>query len=149
MAESASILISIMYFYYFLDLEFLLRSHCQKLRVLEKLHGNAHLLIPKVEGCSTSLAMRVYHECDVSSSSNNTHNNFDTDCLQHFFQSFQLAVVFFILPTGKTQQAQLDDPNSSFHCAQRLADMESTNPSSVCPFANLNVSIRTCVKCTT
>ncbi len=93
-----------------LDLEFLLRSYCQKIRVVERLYGEAHLLITKVANTISSLAIRV---CE-------TEDESDDATVAKFFDSFQMAVVFFVLPT-KHMHILLDDINSSFHRAQRLA----------------------------
>jgi hypothetical protein len=102
------------------DLEFQLRLHCQKLRVVEKLSG-AHLLLPE-----SSLAVRAYYPCDLPSleqeASKDAGGNLDG--LQVFLQSFRLAVVLFVLPV-EAQRAQLDNPQSIFHRAQRIVNQPS------------------------
>ena len=104
------------------DLEFMLRSHCQKLRVVEKLSG-AHLLIPS----ESSLAIRAYFSCDLedlarrqTEVANNEDENDDFDGLKAFMTSFKLVVVLFIIPGFEKQREQLDDDSSFFHRAQRL-----------------------------
>jgi len=104
------------------DLEFMLRSHCQKLRVVEKLSG-AHLLIPS----ESSLAIRAYFSCDLedlarrqTEVANNEDENDDFDGLKAFMSSFKLVVVLFIIPGFEKQREQLDDDSSFFHRAQRL-----------------------------
>ena len=116
------------------DLEYLLQSECRTLRVVERLHGGSHLLIPKVggNGSTSSLALRVYHECDApiqntvpaSTTRNNpfqTEAQDDTEYLANFFKSFKLTVVFFLLPSPDVQMMQLSNPNSFFQRAQTLA----------------------------
>jgi hypothetical protein len=107
-------------------LEFQLRLHCQKLRIVEKLSG-AHLLLPE-----SSMAVRAYYPCDLPSlqkqqqASEDADADDDLDGLQAFLQSFRLAVVLFVLPPGQgVQRAQLDDPHSIFHRAQRIVNKPS------------------------
>jgi hypothetical protein len=107
-------------------LEFQLRLHCQKLRIVEKLSG-AHLLLPE-----SSMAVRAYYPCDLPSlqkqqqASEDGDGDDNLDGLQAFLQSFRLAVVLFVLPPGQgVQRAQLDDPQSIFHRAQRIVNKPS------------------------
>jgi hypothetical protein len=94
----------------------MIRSHCQKLRVVEKLSG-AHLLIPS----ESSLAVRAYFPCDLEDHSvaSGYCKSDDFDNLHAFLNSFKLALVLFILPLDK-QREQLDNPSSFLHRAQRL-----------------------------
>jgi hypothetical protein len=100
----------------------MLRSHCQKLRVVEKLSG-AHLLIPS----ESSLAVRAYFPCDLEEHSVVSDcKSDDFDNLHAFLNSFKLALVLFILPLDK-QREQLDNPSSFFHRAQRLVQSVTIN----------------------
>ena len=94
-----------------------MRLRCQKLRVVEKLSG-AHLLLPE-----SSLAVRAYYPCDLPSLQQQASKDAggDLDGLQAFTQSFRLAVVLFVLPV-EAQRAQLDNPRSIFHRAQRIVN---------------------------
>ena len=95
----------------------MLRSHCQKLRVVEKLSGGSHLLIPSEQ---PSIAIRAYFPCDLEELSPSTcQDDDDFDNLRTFLNSFKSALVMFILPLDK-QREQLDNPNSFFHRAQRV-----------------------------
>jgi hypothetical protein len=105
----------------------MLRPHCQKLRVVEKISG-AHLMFPS----ESSLAVRVYFPCDLEDllllparkkkkdNGNDNDANDDFDNLFSFLKSFRLALVLFILPQNKQRQEQLDNPSSYFHRAQRI-----------------------------
>jgi hypothetical protein len=108
------------------DLEFMLRPHCQKLRVVEKISG-AHLMFPS----ESSLAVRVYFSCDLEDlllrkkkdkdhDNDNDDDDGDFDNLSSFLKTFRLALVLFILPQNKQRQEQLDNPSSYFHRAQRI-----------------------------
>jgi hypothetical protein len=88
-----------------------------------RLLGGAHLLLPKVAGTTSSLAIRIY---DDEHEIVNHHQEDSRSTLDVFFQSFQMAVVFFILPQQEMQREQLDDPNSLFHYAQRVIRKENT-----------------------
>lgn len=98
---------------FIIDLEFLLRSHCRNpIRVVERLGTQAaHLLLPKVAGTTRSLAIRLIEDVNTES---------EQQLMTIFCQNFQLCLILFVLPFP-TQKAQLDDPNSLFHFAQRLA----------------------------
>jgi len=119
------------------DLEFLFRSHCRTLRVVQHLAGDAHLLITKLVG-STSLAVRVYHHHQYHPPSDyrDDHGITSHDSLQTFYDSYQMAVVFIVASTSSTvsgsdpcddesnpssMMSLLNDPSSLFHTAQRLA----------------------------
>lgn len=96
-----------------------MRLHCQKLRVVEKLSG-AHLLLPE-----SSLAVRAYYPCDLPVLQQEaSKDDGDLDGLQVFLQSFRLAIVLFVLPV-EAQRAQLDNPQSIFHRAQRIVNQPS------------------------
>ena len=116
------------------DLELLLRPHCQRLRVVHKLSGGAHLLIPSDDASNfSSLAIRVYYECDLSNELKSTTatttvigNNKDiapweeTVGLRKFLETFQSAVCLFVIQSDQQRQELLDDPTSVFHRAQRV-----------------------------
>lgn len=96
----------------------MLRSHCQRLKVVQKLSG-AHLFIK----LDQSIAVRAYFSCDlkemIETEKGTSTKNDDFDELHSFLKTFKLAVVFFILPIEE-QREQLDDPQSLYHRAQRL-----------------------------
>eukprot|EP00934_Nitzschia_sp_Nitz4_P004063 Nitzschia sp. Nitz4//scaffold175_size95217//78713//80063//NITZ4_004735-RA/size95217-augustus-gene-0.27-mRNA-1//-1//CDS//3329538975//4053//frame0 len=109
------------------DLEVLLRPHCHKLKVVERLHGRAHLLFPKLQGCSNSLAVRVVDECDLVPPNDRTNSTMEEQLsveLQSFMEAFPWTVILFVLPTRGVEL--LNDPKSLFHSVQswtsKLAD---------------------------
>ncbi|KAL7564128.1 hypothetical protein ACA910_021103 [Epithemia clementina (nom. ined.)] len=91
------------------ELEVLLRSHCHRIKVVEKLNG-AHLLIPMTfpskngeVTVSKSLAVRFYSTSDISRLSLAADLSIGTDSeelggLQKFSNSFALSLVFLVLP---------------------------------------------------
>jgi len=95
---------------------------CQKIRIVERLNGNPHLMVAG----SPSVAVRIYDIHDVQrlenelSSDDNNHdeNNGGVDGLKHFRQSYEHSIVFFIL-TSSHQRDQLGRRDSFFHLAQR------------------------------
>ena len=111
------------------DLEFDLRCHCQRLIVKATPLSGAHLLIT-----SERIAVRAYYPCDIlewikqkKKIVGSNPDNDDFDGLSGFFSSFQLALVFFIMPPMKNGKIynliaeQLDRLDSHFHRAQRLS----------------------------
>jgi hypothetical protein len=132
------------------DLEFGLRSYCQKVIVKGKPLSGAHLLFT-----SERMAVRAYYPCDLieleqqqqqqqerkvtgndskqydekqEEDDDDDKDNFDG--LLSFLKSFQLALVLFVLPPSTSNNnnnnnisvmQQLDDVTSHFHRAQRLA----------------------------
>jgi hypothetical protein len=125
------------------DLEFGLRFHCQRLIVKGTPLSGAHLLV-----ASERIAVRTYYPCDLqelqeqeeeqktwqkkarhgTTEKSSGADEDDFDGLSGFFSSFQLALVFIIVPptnNGKVHPAsieqQLDDIDSHFHRAQRLS----------------------------
>jgi len=97
------------------DLELLLRSHCRTIKVVESLAGGAHLLIPGVVG--GSLAIRVYFPSDLEA---RTEGSTFGQSIATFLESYQLAVLLFILPAdGPDRQEQLAHEDSPLHQAQR------------------------------
>jgi hypothetical protein len=111
------------------DLEVGLRAHCQKLRVIEKLSGGAHLLFPG----ESSLAVRTYYPSDLEAlqAAEIPHNTRtmnddlegtgtdDLEGLGAFQSAFRTTVVFFVLPHDVLTQ-QLDNPDSFLHRANRI-----------------------------
>ena len=99
-----------------LDYEIRLRPLCQKLRVVEKLVGGAHLLITG----SPTVAVRVYDlddinrlEGDDDNNTTNSTNNEESsnaddgvDGLRTFRDKFENSIVIFVLPSGQNQRDQ-------------------------------------------
>jgi hypothetical protein len=126
------------------DLEFGLRSHCQRLIVKGTPLSGAHLLL-----ASERIAVRTYYPCDLqelqeqeeeqkkrqtkarhgtAEESSGADCEDDFDGLSGFVSSFQLPLVLIIVPptnNGRVQiesiAQQLDDIDSHFHRAQRLS----------------------------
>lgn len=82
------------------------------------------------------IAIRAYYPCDLEHLATNdisreedVNSDDDFDNLSSFLKSFQLALVFFILPTTETIfGVQLNNDKSYFHRAQRLvANHSMTN----------------------
>ena len=104
------------------DFELRLRPLCQKIRIVDKLNGNPHLMVAG----SPSVAVRMYNIHDIQrlekelSDDNNNHDdaNGGVDGLQHFHGSYEHSIVFFILPSNH-QRDQLSRRESFFHLAQR------------------------------
>lgn len=99
-----------------IDAELRLRPISKKIRIVEKLNGNPHLMVTG----SPSLAVRMYNIHDVQrlekeiSSDDNSHD----DNLKHLRASYEHAIVFFIL-SSVHQRDQLGRRGSFFHLAQR------------------------------
>ena len=100
-----------------LDHEIRLRPLCQKLRVVEKLVGGAHLLITG----TPTVAVRVYdlddvnrfEEGDNDNNATNSINNEESsnaddgvDGLRTFRDKFENSIVIFVLPSGQNQRDQ-------------------------------------------
>lgn len=103
------------------DFELRLRPLCQKIRIVDKLNGNPHLMVAG----SPSLAVRMYNIHDIqrlekerSDGSINHDANGGVDGLQHFRDSYENSIVFFILPLNH-QRDQLSRRESFLHAAQR------------------------------
>ena len=104
------------------DWELRLRPMCQKIRIVEKLNGNPHLMVAG----SPSVAVRFYNihdvqrlEKELSSEDNDPDdNNRRVDGLKQFRTSYEHSIVFFILPSNH-QRDQLSRRDSFFHRAQR------------------------------
>jgi hypothetical protein len=120
------------------DLEVGLRAHCQKLRVIEKLSGGAHLLFPG----ESSLAVRTYYPSDLEAlqaaeipHSRTMDDDLEGTCpddlvgLGAFQSAFRTTVVFFVLPRDVLTQ-QLDNPDSFLHRANRVLHAASSGASS-------------------
>ena len=112
----------------FTDYEIRLRPLCQKLRVVEKLVGGAHLLITG----SPTVAVRVYDmdninrlEGDDENTTNSINNeessNTDdgVDGLRTFRDKFEHSLVIFVLPSGQNQRDQLGRRDSFVSLAQK------------------------------
>ncbi len=104
-----------------IDWELRLRPVAKKIRIVEKLNGNPHLLVTG----SPSLAVRMYNIHDVQrlekeiSFDDNSHNeNGGVDGLNHLRASYEHVIVFFIL-SSVHQRDQLGRRDSFFHLAQR------------------------------
>lgn len=122
----------------------MLRPHCQRLKVVQRLSG-AHLMIKAEQ----SIAVRAYFSCDLdeisSSSSNNDandiSNNIDDDCCSDDFDNLssflrlKVTVIFFILPVEQDRRRQLGDWNSFFQRSQRLvSSVNLDDQNQVSPF---------------
>ncbi|CAJ1965053.1 unnamed protein product [Cylindrotheca closterium] len=113
------------------DLEFLLRSHCQKIKVVKKLSG-AHLMIKQDK---TTLAVRAYFSHDMQELNEKENeekvygkdeDDHDFDDLSSFLKGFKVSIIFFILPMEE-QRKQLDDLLSFFQRAQKLVQQLTRN----------------------
>ena len=102
-----------------IDLEFLFRSQCRNLRIVQHLAGDAHLLLTKVHGSTSSLAIRVYNDNGHEASCSHDRS------IQTFFQTYQMAVLFVVASSSSSSStsmsSMLNDPSSLFHRAQKLA----------------------------
>lgn len=96
------------------DLELRLRPLCGKIRIVEKLAGNAHVMVPG----SPSVAIRIYTMEDINKLEENIDKSGDVDGLQHFRDSFEHSMVFFVLPRGNDQN-QLSRRESFVNAAQQ------------------------------
>jgi len=116
-------------------LEVSLRAHCQKLRVIEKLSGGAHLLFPG----ESSLAVRVYYLSDLqaleAAVKTTTRGRlvdilhakeYDTgmDGLEAFHSAYRTTVVFFVL-SGDVLKKQQQNPESFVRKACRVLNRSS------------------------
>mmetsp|Transcript_19246 Transcript_19246/g.53484 ORF Transcript_19246/g.53484 Transcript_19246/m.53484 type:complete len:291 (-) Transcript_19246:218-1090(-) len=121
------------------DVEFELRGHCKRVKVVSQLFGDAHLVFPS----ESSLAVRLYdhHDLDgikqriqesaqsssvrasaeTSSTSRSTQGTTDLDVLSNFFQSFQYSAALFVIPDRRHQADQLSDFSSIYQRAQHMA----------------------------
>jgi hypothetical protein len=126
-------------------LEIGLRAHCQKLRVIEKLSGGAHLLFPG----ESSLAVRTYYPSDLEAlqAAEIPHPRAmdddlegtctdDLEGLGAFQSAFRTTVVFFVLPHDVLTQ-QLDDPDSFLHRANRVLHATSSGANSAQSCSNI------------
>ena len=96
------------------DLELRLRPLAQKIRIVERLAGNAHLMVPG----SPSLAVRIYTNEDMAKLEENINDSGDdVDGLQQFRDSFEHSMVFFVLVRGD-EQSQLGRRESFVNTAQ-------------------------------
>ena len=97
------------------ELELRLRPLAQKIRIVERLAGNAHLMVPG----SPSLAVRIYTNEDIAKLEENIDDcGDDVDGLQHFRDSFEHSMVFFVLSRGD-EQSQLGRRESFVNTAQQ------------------------------
>ena len=101
-----------------------LRPLCQKLRVLEKLRGEAHIMFTG----RPAVAVRIYDMDDINrlqndaaaaSNEGGTDDDDNIDGLRHFRDSFEHSIVFFVLPSGQHQRDQLGRRDSFVNLAQK------------------------------
>ncbi len=96
-----------------------MRPICQKIRVVEKLAGGAHLMVAG----SPSVAVRVYTTHDINRldgcESFNTKSSEGIDGIRNFRDSFEYSVVCFVLSNGQMQRDQLGRRDSFVNLAQR------------------------------
>ena len=99
------------------DIELRLRPLCTKIRIVERLAGNAHLTIPG----TPSLAVRIYTADDIAKLSQTIttadDDSNDVDGLQHFRDSYEHSLVFFVL--AGAEQSRLEDWDYFANAAQR------------------------------
>ncbi|KAL9188605.1 hypothetical protein ACHAXT_006983 [Thalassiosira profunda] len=101
------------------DWELRLRPICQKVRVVEKLLGGAHLMLTGANG----IAVRIYTADDASrleaGGACDDDGEEGVDGLRAFRDSFEHLAVFFVLPSGQQQRDQLGRRESFVSAAQR------------------------------
>ncbi|KAL3914580.1 MAG: hypothetical protein SGILL_006048, partial [Bacillariaceae sp.] len=99
-------------------MEYDLRSHCTKLKVIgAKSLSGAHLMLTK-----EAIAIRTYYPYDLEQiKSKQSEVEDDFDGVSKFLKSFKKALVIFIIqPNDPVFHQQLDDTHSYFHRAQRI-----------------------------
>ncbi|KAL7532477.1 hypothetical protein ACHAXR_004654 [Thalassiosira sp. AJA248-18] len=100
------------------DWELRLRPICQKIRIVEKLSGGAHLMFT-----GSRLAVRIYNTDDFSrlegTASSNDEESDGVDGLRSFRDSYEYSIVFFVLPSGQHQRDQLGRRDSFVNTAQK------------------------------
>mmetsp|Transcript_46963 Transcript_46963/g.98525 ORF Transcript_46963/g.98525 Transcript_46963/m.98525 type:complete len:455 (+) Transcript_46963:83-1447(+) len=94
------------------DWELRLRPICSKIRVVERLHGRAHLLVTG----NPSVAVRIYNTDDASRLE--AVDDEDPDELRNFRDSYEHSIVIFVLPSGQQQRDQLGRRESFVNRAQ-------------------------------
>ncbi|KAL7519323.1 hypothetical protein ACHAWX_004790 [Stephanocyclus meneghinianus] len=98
------------------DLELRLRPLSQKIRIVEKLAGGAHLMVTG----SPSVAMRFYTMDEINELERRMdESDGDVEGLKIFRDSFEHSVVFFVLPRGEDQRDQLGRRESFVNSAQQ------------------------------
>eukprot|EP00804_Cyclotella_cryptica_P002599 CCRYP_010426-RB/>CCRYP_010426-RB protein AED:0.13 eAED:0.13 QI:260/1/0.75/1/1/0.75/4/0/384 len=98
------------------ELELRLRPLSQKIRIVEKLAGGAHLMVTG----SPSVAIRIYTVDEVNELERSlVETEDDVDGLQQFRDSFEHSMVIFLLPKGEYQRDQLGRRESFVNAAQQ------------------------------
>ena len=87
-----------------------MRHQSARLRMVDKLLGGAHLLLPVSE---TTIAVRAYYPKDLGDDQPQGDHG-----LVAFRDAFKYPIVFFVLPVGPVQQKALSDMNSFVNRAQ-------------------------------
>lgn len=105
-----------------------MRKLSKRLRVVERLSGGAHLLIPS----DSTIAVRTYYPPDLEILNENDDCKAKTEAwnqgrllgdpenLAGFRDSYQFPFVFFILPSNKYIAKHLDRADSFVHQAQLI-----------------------------
>ena len=101
-----------------LALELQMRACSARLRVVQKLTGGAHMLLP---GSDATIAIRAYFP-------NTLVSNDDDDSLVAFRNAFMYPICFFVLPPGMPQQEQLGDARSFLTKAQLIMSNKDDTP---------------------
>ena len=118
-----------------------MRGCSGQIRVVEKLSGGAHLLLP---GSEATVAIRTYYLKDLEKLE--AVGSVTADCLDEwnrgaipkrgipeldglssFRDAFQHPVVFFVLPTDKSLDDHLGRPHSFVNCAQMIMNRWGTD----------------------
>jgi len=118
------------------ELELQMRKVSKRLRVVERLSGGAHLLLPS----HSSIAVRTYYPRDVErldetidwkvaieALSQGRLPEGDSDNIAGFRDGFQFPFVFFVQPTTAEY---LDRAGSFIHRAQMIMNEQNKNVSS-------------------
>lgn len=108
-------------------LELQMRHHSSRLRVVEKLSGGAHLLLP---GSDSTIAVRAYYPKVLErfdDSEDSRHERLhddgtipDIDGIQAFRKAFKYSIIFCVCPPGPLQTKQASGVDSFFQHVQRL-----------------------------
>jgi hypothetical protein len=85
-----------------------MRASSARLRVVQKLTGGAHMLLP---GSDATIAIRCYFPNTLAK---------NDDGLVAFRNAFMYPICFFVVPPGMLQQEQLGDPHSFLSMAQLI-----------------------------
>ena len=110
------------------ELELQMRKLSKRIRVVEKLSGGAHLLLPS----ESSIAVRTYYPSDLQKlnkavdwkakfaawNHDGPQLGEDPENLAGFRDSFQFPFVFFVLPSFQSTAENIDHAGSFLHQAQ-------------------------------